>query len=174
MTTRSRMWIQVGAFAVGHRSGQQPLAKPSSLDRGRVFGEAVKERRVSYPFLSEKWFAEVARIREEMGDLGLPPSVRELLVDLEISDGPEGTVKAHVAGGAIAPGPAAHAPTRLRVPYDVAQKVLISRDGAAAVQAFMAGQAKFEGDLGQLMAALKSLTAALKGELLDRITAITA
>jgi hypothetical protein len=128
---------------------------------------------LAYRFLSEPWFAEVARIRAEIGELGLPPNLRDLVINLEIREAPEGTVEAHVAGGAIERGLAPHASTKLCVPYDVAHKMFVGRDRGVAVQAFMMGRIKVEGDLGPLMTLQGTRDTPQSRELLDRITAIT-
>jgi hypothetical protein len=128
---------------------------------------------LTHSFLSTQWFTEVARIREEIGDLGLPPRVRELVVNLEVSDGPDGTVQAHVVGGALARGLASRATATLRLPFRIAHRLFVQRDRSAGLQAFLAGQIQVEGDFGALLELHSSGETAETRELLERISAIT-
>ena len=57
-----------------------------------------------------------------------------------------------MAGGQFERGLHDEAPTKLTVPYEVAKKVFISGDQQAAMQAFMSGQIKVEGDMTKIMA----------------------
>jgi putative sterol carrier protein len=44
------------------------------------------------------------------------------------------------------------ASTKITVPYDTAKRLFIDGDQSAAMQAFMSGQIKVEGDMTKLMA----------------------
>ena len=57
-----------------------------------------------------------------------------------------------MAAGAFERGLADDAPTKLTVPYDVAKSLFVKGDPQAAMQAFMSGQIKVEGDMTKLMA----------------------
>ena len=57
-----------------------------------------------------------------------------------------------MTGGTFGPGLVDGAPTKLTVPYAVARSMFIEGDQAAAMQAFMSGQIKVEGDMTKLMA----------------------
>jgi hypothetical protein len=129
---------------------------------------------VSHRFLSPEWFTEVARIRAELGDLQLPASVRELVIDVEVSDAPEGTIQAHVLEGTLVPGFAEHAELKLRLPYRVAHELFVSRDPAAGLRAYMSGQLQVQGNVMQLMNLHQAGETPESRRLLDRISAITA
>ena len=102
-------------------------------------------------FLSDEWFAEVEKIAGEVGDLELPAAIKDLKIDLEVSEGPSGTIEAHMAEGQIKKGFAGDAPTKLKMSYDLVKKLFIDRDQAAGMQAFMSGQIKVEGDMTKMM-----------------------
>ncbi len=56
------------------------------------------------------------------------------------------------AAGQFERGLADGAPTTLKVPFDVAKAMFIDGNQQAAMQAFMSGQVKVEGDMSKLMA----------------------
>src|SRR3546814_14477060 len=73
-------------------------------------------------------------------------------INITVTGGPDGDVDVHLAGGAFDRGHTEGAPTRLTVPYEVAKKLFIDGDQSAAMQAFMSGQIKVEGDMTKAMA----------------------
>lgn len=106
---------------------------------------------MGHAFLSSGWIEEVKRLRREV-DLDIPEAIRDLKINFVVTGGPEGDVEMHIHGGDFVTGLAGDAPTKLTLPYDVARKLVVDRDGAAAMQAFMSGQVQVEGDLTKLMA----------------------
>lgn len=103
-------------------------------------------------FLSDGWFDEVAKITEAAGDLEIADAVKDIEINLEVRDGPDGTIEAHIAGGVFGKGLRPAAPTKLKVPFDVARKIFIDQDPNAGMQAFMSGQIQVEGDMSKMMA----------------------
>ena len=103
------------------------------------------------PFLSDAWLDEVKAIAEESGGGGgMMPAGAEL--NMVITGGPEGDKELHVANGVSQTGLLDTAPTKLTVPYDVAKDMFINGNQQAAMQAFMSGKIKVEGDMTKLMA----------------------
>ena len=102
------------------------------------------------PFLSDAWLEDVKKITEEAGGGGMMPDSVEL--NMVITGGPEGDKELHVAGGVFQTGLLDSAPTKLTVPYDVAKDMFINGNQQAAMQAFMSGKIKVEGDMTKLMA----------------------
>jgi hypothetical protein len=102
------------------------------------------------PFLSDAWLDEVKAIAEESGGGGMMPAGAE--INMVITGGPEGDKELHVAGGVFSAGLLDSAPTKLTVPYDVAKDMFINGNQQAAMQAFMSGKIKVEGDMTKLMA----------------------
>jgi hypothetical protein len=102
------------------------------------------------PFLSDAWLEEVKAIAEEAGGGGMMPPSAE--INMVITGGPEGDKELHVAGGQFNPGLLEAAPTKLTLPYDVAKDMFINGNQQAAMQAFMSGKIKVEGDMTKLMA----------------------
>ena len=102
-----------------------------------------------YPFLSDEWLSEVQKLAAEGGGGAMPAGVS---LNLVVTGGPQGDRELHVADGTFASGLQDGAPTKLTVPYDVARKMFVDGDQAAAMQAFMGGKIKVEGDMSKLMA----------------------
>ena len=105
---------------------------------------------MSHEFLSDEWMDAVEALRTEAPEP--PAATKDLVVNLVIVDTPFGDRQAHLAGGQFERGHHAEAPTKLTVPYDLAKSLFIEGDQQAAMQAFMAGKVKVEGDMTKLMA----------------------
>jgi putative sterol carrier protein len=105
---------------------------------------------VAHAFLSDAWFKESERIRNEINP-PVPDAIKNIVVNLVVKNGPDGDVEARIQAGKFEKGLAANAPTKLTVPYDVAKAMFISNDQQASMQAFMTGQIQVEGDMGVLM-----------------------
>jgi hypothetical protein len=104
-----------------------------------------------HPFLSEAWFDAFDGIRDEAPEP--PAAAKDLKINVVVTGGPDGSdVPICMAAGAFERGLADDAPTKLTVPYDVAKSLFVKGDPQAAMQAFMSGQIKVEGDMTKLMA----------------------
>ena len=55
-------------------------------------------------FLSDGWFDEVKKITEAAGDLEIPDAIKDIKINLVVSDAPDGTIDAHIAGGSFGKG----------------------------------------------------------------------
>ena len=102
-----------------------------------------------HPFLSDPWLDEVQKLAGEAGS-GVMPSAVEL--NMVVTGGPQGDRELHVADGAFGSGLREGCPTKLTVPYAVAKDMFINGNQQAAMQAFMSGQIKVDGDMSKLMA----------------------
>jgi hypothetical protein len=125
-----------------------------------------------YTFLSDPWLAEVKKLADEAGTGGMMPA--GVSINMVVTGGPEGDRELHVADGAFAAGLVDGAPTKLTVPYSVAKSMFVKGDQAAAMQAFMGGQIKVEGDMSRLMAMQGQPQPANGADLQAKVLAITA
>lgn len=105
---------------------------------------------MSHPFLSDPWFDAVEALRDEQPEA--PAGLADLVVNIVVSGGPEGDREVHMAAGNFERGLNDSAGTKLTVPFDVAKAMFIDGNQQAAMQAFMSGQIKVEGDMSKLMA----------------------
>ncbi len=106
---------------------------------------------MGHAFLSDSWFDEVKKLRDAT-DIEVPAALKDLVINLEVLGSPSGDISARLEAGSLEKGHADLAPTKLKIPYDVARKMIIEEDQAAAMQAFMSGQIQVEGDMSKLMA----------------------
>ncbi len=122
-------------------------------------------------FLSDEWFTEVRKITE---GADAPSGAADLVINIVVTGGPSGDKEVHIAGGDFGEGFQDGAPTKLTVPYEVAKKTFIDNDQQAAMQAFMQGQIKVEGDMSKLMAMQTQTPNPAQAELQKKIADITA
>lgn len=128
-------------------------------------------------FLSDAWFDEVEKIRGELGDPPAPAGMADLQLNIVVNGGPDGDREIHLNAGQFERGLVDGAPTKLTVPFEVAKSMFIDGNQQAAMQAFMSGQIKVEGDMSKLMAMQGSAGAAASPEaqaFQERIKAVTA
>jgi SCP-2 sterol transfer family protein len=110
-----------------------------------------------HPFLSEEWIEAARKIREEYRDrpTQTPPPIRINHIVTGVPFG-DGTIEAHTdtTKGDLEMdlGHLEGADLTVTLAYDVAKKILVDADMQAAMQAFMSGQIKVEGDMSKLMA----------------------
>ena len=102
-------------------------------------------------FLTDDWFATVENLTAQAGDLNLPPALANLAINLVVTDA-AGNTELSLDGGKIQKGLADNAKTTLNMDAETLRKVFLEFDMAAAMQAFMTGQIKVQGDMSQLMA----------------------
>lgn len=103
---------------------------------------------MAHTFLSDDWFAEVEKLEAPEP----APAMKDLVINIVVTGGPDGEREIHAAGGKFERGLVDDAPTKLTVPFDVAKAIFIEGNQQAGMQAFMSGQIKVEGDMSKLMA----------------------
>jgi putative sterol carrier protein len=111
---------------------------------------------VSYQFLSDEWVAAARKIREEAD--GEAPAGAPVKMNLAITDVPfgDGSVEAHMdtTSGELdldfghVDGP----DVTVTLDYGTARSIMVDGDPQAAMQAFMAGKIKLQGDMTKALA----------------------
>jgi hypothetical protein len=101
--------------------------------------------------MSNAWFEALVKIRDEVGEVPVDEATKNVVINLVVTDGPDGDQEMHMKAGSFARGLAENALTKLTIPYEIARNLFIERDQQVAVQAFMSGQIKIEGEIGPLM-----------------------
>jgi hypothetical protein len=128
---------------------------------------------MAHEFLSDDWFTEVRKIYDEANLPAPTGPMADLKINIVVTGGPAGDKEIHMAGGDFTEGLAADAPTKLTVPYDIAKAVFVEGNQQAAMQAFMQGQDKVEGDMSKLMAMQTQTPTPEVTALQEKIKAIT-
>ncbi len=109
-----------------------------------------------YPFLSEEWIQQTRLIREEFKDRA-PAVTMSVRMNQIISDVPfgVGVVHAHLDTSSgvldIETGHVESPDVTVTMPYDVARALLVDGDASAAMNAFMSGRIKVDGDITKLL-----------------------
>ena len=124
-------------------------------------------------FLTDDWFANVEKLTAEAGDLNLPASLSNLALNLVVTGG-EGTTELALDSGKIVKGASANAKTTLTLDAETLRKVFLEFDMAAAMQAFMTGKIKVQGDMSQLMALQTAKPSQEQKDLFKRVLEHTA
>jgi hypothetical protein len=133
----------------------------------------------TYPFLSPDWIEAASKIREEFRgrQTTTPPPFR---INHVVTDVPfaVSTLNAHTdtTSGDLEMdlGHIEGADVTVTLPYETAKAILVNGDMQAAMQSFMSGQIKVEGDLSKLMALQTAQVDPVALEAAARIKEITA
>jgi putative sterol carrier protein len=117
---------------------------------------------MSHPFLSEEWMAAARAIREKYADQ-VPHVEADLRINQVIQDVPfgDGEVESHLdttTGGVVMElGLLDDPDVTITTDYLTAKALFVDQDPAIAMQAFMNGKVKVQGDMMKLMAMQTSL-----------------
>jgi hypothetical protein len=134
------------------------------------------------PFLSDEWIEEARKIRAEYQDRAPAVSV-PIRMNLNVKGLPGGGIRrAHLDTSSgrldLDVGHVDGPDLTLTVDFDTAKAILIGGDPQAAMQAFMSGRIKVDGDITKLLALQSAGIVGgvdpIGGEVASRINAITA
>ncbi|WP_298145428.1 SCP2 sterol-binding domain-containing protein [uncultured Acinetobacter sp.] len=123
-------------------------------------------------FLTDDWFTKVEALTAQAGDLNLPPALNALAINLIVTDAAH-QIELALASGKLQKGLAEHAKTTLTMDAETLRKVFLEYDMSAAMQAFMTGKIKVQGDMSQLMSLQTAKASAEQKTLFKNILAAT-
>jgi putative sterol carrier protein len=112
---------------------------------------------MSYPFLSPEWMDAAKAIREKYADQSAAINI-SVRMNQVITETPfdNGDVKLYLdtSSGSLEmeAGELETPDLTLTTDYETAKKIFVDQDQAAAMQAFMAGKIKVQGDMMKMMA----------------------
>ncbi len=112
---------------------------------------------MTHPFLSDEWMEAVKAIRDKYAGEA-PPVPYKIKMNQVITDAPfgDGTIRmwmdTHNGEIEMERGELSDAEVTVTVDYATAKKMFVDQDQAAAMQAFMGGKIKVQGDMMKLMA----------------------
>ena len=110
----------------------------------------------THPFLSDAWIEEARRIHEEYRGRSAPIE-QQLRINLVVTDVPfgEGRIDAHADTSTgdleVDLGHLDGAETTMTLDYATAKAIIVDQDGQAAMQAYLGGRIKVQGDLTKLL-----------------------
>lgn len=102
-------------------------------------------------FLTDEWFNEVDRLTAEAGDLNLPPALANTKINLKITNTANGDVNAALENGVLKKGET-DATTTINIDQETLKAIALKGDMNEAMNAFMSGKIRIDGDMGQVMA----------------------
>lgn len=135
-----------------------------------------------YPFLSDEWMEAAKAIRDEFADRAVAPAhavrMNQVVTDVPFGDG---TFNGHLdtSGGeaVMEVGHLDNADLTVTTDYATAKAITVDGDQQAAMQAFMSGKVKVQGDMSKLMLLQQAPTdpaqVELQKEIQGRIQEIT-
>ena len=132
----------------------------------------------SSPFLSHEWIIEARKLRDEYRGRA-QPYAQPVRMNQVITDVPfgEGVIQSHLdtseGGVEMDLGHLDDPDVTLTLDYATARAVFVDQDREAAMQAFMGGKIKVQGDMTKLLAMLQDPTDPLGAEVAARIKEIT-
>jgi putative sterol carrier protein len=117
---------------------------------------------MSYPFLSAEWMDAAKAIREKHADqaaaINISVRMNQVITDVPFGDGEVKLYLDTSSGSLEMENGALETPDlTLTTDYDTARKIFVDQDQAAAMQAFMAGKIKVQGDMMKMMAMQTSM-----------------
>ncbi len=129
-------------------------------------------------FLSEEWTAEVKRLHSEVVTQPAP-AAQTVRMNLVLTQAPfgDGTLEAHVDTSSgevmVDTGHLDSPDLKVTLDYETAKAILVDGDAQAAMQAFMSGRIKIDGDMSLLLALQSTPVDPGHQELAARVREIT-
>jgi len=123
-------------------------------------------------FLSDEWFNEVDRLTAEAGDLNLPPTLTNSKLNLNVTNTANGDVSASLQNGVLKKG-TTDASTTINIDEQTLIAIALKGDMNEAMNAFMSGKIRIDGDMGQVMALQTAKPSVEQKELFKKIYAMT-
>ncbi len=101
-------------------------------------------------FLSQAWFDEVHTLNAQSGELHLPPSLANLIVNVSITgDDPK---ELHLKDGKLGQHHTDGAVSTINIDSDTLAEIISGKDINVALEAFMMGKIRIDGDMSAVMA----------------------
>lgn len=123
-------------------------------------------------FLTDEWFAQVEQLSNEAGELNLPPSLANMALNMKLTDVEQGN-ELSLQKGRLHKGLAADAPTTVVLEKQLLLSLLTKFDVNQAMEAFMNGKIRVEGDMSQLMALQSAKPSDEQKQLFKKIKSVT-
>lgn len=101
-------------------------------------------------FLSQAWFDDTVILNQKSGDLHLPPSLANLVLNvIVLGDNP---IKFHLKHGKIGQHHVNDAISTISIDNETLTQVITNKDANIALEAFMMGKIRIDGDMSAVIA----------------------
>jgi len=134
---------------------------------------------MTYLFLSEEWMTEARTIRNKYADQ-VPEVATSIRINQVTTDVPFGDGEVHsyidTSSGTLMMelGDLDEPDATITIDYDTAKAMFVDQDQAIAMQAFMSGKIKVQGDMMKMMALQTALpTTEISEKIAEEVKAIT-
>lgn len=124
-------------------------------------------------FLSQDWFNQVEQLTNQAGDLNLSPALKNISLNLNVTEANGEKLGASFYDGMLHQGNKSDALTTLTLDAETLKAVFLDRDMNKAMEAFMAGKIRVDGDMGQLMSIQTASVSPEQKQLFKDILAVT-
>lgn len=122
-------------------------------------------------FLSQVWFDEVAKLNEQAGDLNLAPTLDSVLLNAKVTG--DGGADLHLKQGKIYQGLIDSAISTVSIDSHTLGQIIGSGDVNIAIEAFMTGKIRVDGDMTQIMTLQSAKPSQEQKALYKQILALT-
>ncbi len=133
---------------------------------------------MGHEFLSDDWINAAKAIRDKYASeiTTKPPAIKMNQVITDTPGGEDIKMYLDTSSGEMVmdKGELPDADVTITLPYDVAKKQMVDQDQAAAMQAFMSGKVKVQGDMMKLMGMQSMGADPVTGKINDEIKEMTA
>lgn len=122
-------------------------------------------------FLSQAWFDQVNELNAQAGDLNLPPNLASIILNASVT-GVQGA-NLHLKEGKIHQGNTPDAISSVVIDDATLSNIISTGDVNQAIEAFMMGKIRIDGDMTQVMALQSAKPSQEQKALFKQILAIT-
>ena len=123
-------------------------------------------------FATDEWFEKVAELTKAAGELQVPKSMANVIVNLKIP-GESGEVELCLKGGIIEKGRLGTAHVTMAMPAQYAYAILVKGDWSVGMKGWMKRKIKISGDLRKLMPLQMYKPSSAQEQLRNKIDEIT-
>ncbi|UNU72947.1 SCP2 sterol-binding domain-containing protein [Moraxella nasovis] len=121
-------------------------------------------------FLSQAWFNQIDELNESAGELNLPPSLSNLIINVTVT----GTnADLHLKNGKLYQGLTQNATSSITIDGDTLNQIIKTKDTNLAIEAFMTGKIRVHGDMTSVMALQSAKPSQEQKALYGQILAMT-
>ncbi|OOS26379.1 SCP-2 sterol transfer family protein [Moraxella porci DSM 25326] len=122
-------------------------------------------------FLSQAWFDQVNELNAQAGDLNLPPNLASIILNASVT-GEQGA-NLYLKEGKIHQGSTPDAISSVVIDDATLSNIISTGDVNQAIEAFMMGKIRIDGDMTQVMALQSAKPSQEQKALFKQILAIT-
>ncbi|PNP99220.1 SCP2 sterol-binding domain-containing protein [Moraxella sp. RCAD0137] len=122
-------------------------------------------------FLSQAWFDQVNELNAQAGDLNLPPNLASVILNASVT-GEQGA-NLYLKEGKIHQGNTPDAISNVVIDDATLSNIISTGDVNQAIEAFMMGKIRIDGDMTQVMALQSAKPSQEQKALFKQILAIT-